>query len=1016
MSRTYYTHIIDTFMKFGFDYDELEIALNDEIIDKKNARKGKSYKRVTADSIRKAHTDKDRGNPPRHVSAADFHQVYELRVHLNLHADFAEELCSALEKHGIFPEEFADDKRFIDGTDEFSEKVFKKLFLHLFELDKKSKRPSAKEETKPPYVIRNKDSAALLPSNTDIALKFFSNGGRDLFEMDSETFKTKSEKLSLVFKDVANLEFLPGADSFTAEPEQLLSRLSSYIVDETEKGTSEILKIEGPLGSYKNKIMQYLFIDIDRNAKEILPLYIDLSYFEKLADEGKTVTEQTILEGFNETIGKVTALIKKFPGRKPLLFLCGIRDFYPCEESLYYSVSATVQKLGCPMVVCMDTDFTVADRRRYEMGKHPLVSENYNAYLRIRSVNLQMKDKSIEFIKNCIDTFEVKPDGKIKAEEIYQRLVDMKFYTVDAYWLVYMLKVNLAFLFRRNVDIYSLYESICKKFLPFNITVRDAAEYAFEFEFGTKVRANSEYRFDMRWRLMRKHRSILDFLIANHFIRLLSDINLRDGSRKEIKDKLRFFNMIIQKSITRFIAPVISTDDKLQHQIMIIAEEYYDDLYDSGKCELAFWMARLNDATRQERCLRLLQDYGKKELDRYLSKSFKDDSDKYRTAFLIRSIHMSLIYMNDEEASRYYLSSLINDKTANMVNRGFHLEYYGDKPYVASEKILDFKDDITKGEAAFAVLCLSLDKSAKKHVPVSYFALTEIMTLCSLIQARIQHRPDSVRPFDVTPYINKCKKYLTWALSDRLTRKLSDVNVYLSWMSELLAKADSTPDKKLPLHYQASAFNSFYKVSDVLRTGWVELGIPVPENVSSHIYSCWLMGMLHLPTTCKKNGYCKDKILKLILIHDLGESETGDIVRREKQLDAEGYEMRENMVMQSLFAAGTFPDAEDVTEYKELWNLWVREGKKLRQGESADLIDINYLVAKDIDNIQAVYQFCNYYLKHPGILSEDDADYWLSDIYRLETDIGKNMADKLILNNPAYKEIVDGYLSRENEV
>ncbi len=62
------------------------------------------------------------------------------------------------------------------------------------------------------------------------------------------------------------------------------------------------------------------------------------------------------------------------------------------------------------------------------------------------------------------------------------------------------------------------------------------------------------------------------------------------------------------------------------------------------------------------------------------------------------------------------------------------------------------------------------------------------------------------------------------------------------------------------------------------RSGWVYYGIEQPETIMSHMYDAWLLGTLFLPTESHLKQYDKDRILQMLLIHDLGESITGDIM------------------------------------------------------------------------------------------------------------------------------------------
>ncbi|MGN1168588.1 MAG: HD domain-containing protein, partial [Acutalibacteraceae bacterium] len=415
-----------------------------------------------------------------------------------------------------------------------------------------------------------------------------------------------------------------------------------------------------------------------------------------------------------------------------------------------------------------------------------------------------------------------------------------------------------------------------------------------------------------------------------------------------------------------------------------------------GKSELTFWMARLQNQRRKMECVRLLKSYHKKEIQKYNNIDFNNFAEKRDAAFLIRGINVSLIYENDREALEYYLNSLLTDKIANSVNRGFHLEYYGDKPYIPNKTLLDFEDDVTKGENTLTILCISLDRRIRRNDVSSYVAALEVMTVCNLIQARIEQTHNK-NVFDVKPYIGRCLRYLNWIIGQRSIRGMTNVVMYFMWMhkelNNLMRETNEGPDNRIQYSH-AAPFNKFSTANSVERTGWVKSGVPKPENIVEHMYNCWLIGMLYLPDEYHDPEYSKDSILKMLLIHDLGETETGDINRPEKQKNRHDYDYQESMVMQSLLLSGTYPGAVDLSSYIDYWKDW-----NAKQS-------INYYVAKDIDNIQTIFQFCNYYNQYPDIFTIEDIIYWLSGIDRIETDLGKDIAEKLITYNPVYADIL----------
>ena len=127
----------------------------------------------------------------------------------------------------------------------------------------------------------------------------------------------------------------------------------------------------------------------------------------------------------------------------------------------------------------------------------------------------------------------------------------------------------------------------------------------------------------------------------------------------------------------------------------------------------------------------------------------------------------------------------------------------------------------------------------------------------------------------------------------------------------------------------------------------------------------------------------------MILLHDLGETVTGDIPKPQKKLDST-YDMNEDSVMRSLLLKGTYPQMTNLNSYYDIWDEWKAQET------------INSKIAKDLDTLQAIYQFCVYYNAYPDNFSEERKINWLLEYNDLKTDIGRELYRKLISDNPKF--------------
>ena len=181
-----------------------------------------------------------------------------------------------------------------------------------------------------------------------------------------------------------------------------------------------------------------------------------------------------------------------------------------------------------------------------------------------------------------------------------------------------------------------------------------------------------------------------------------------------------------------------------------------------------------------------------------------------------------------------------------------------------------------------------------------------------------------------------------------------------------------------------SCYNILTKVSEIERTGWLNAKIPSlhKESIAEHMYNMHLFADLYLDN----NGdYDKDKIKKLIMIHDLGEVVIGDIANPKKTKEDE---RKEDFEARTLFFAVRY-----YSDNAELYNLW-DEWERYESIESK--------IAHDIDVIQFNYQFMTYACTYPSTFSNNDVALWMK--RRPKSEYGIKLFDEIIRNNIKFKE------------
>jgi 5'-deoxynucleotidase YfbR-like HD superfamily hydrolase len=246
-----------------------------------------------------------------------------------------------------------------------------------------------------------------------------------------------------------------------------------------------------------------------------------------------------------------------------------------------------------------------------------------------------------------------------------------------------------------------------------------------------------------------------------------------------------------------------------------------------------------------------------------------------------RSINISLIYLG--ESAIDYIGSLLSSDLRDEINRGFHLAYYGDIDYFSDTDMLS----IDNFNSAFPRTMASLMSNLSKESGKSDLANLSIYTLFSLAFSRLEASKNTPSEF----LIELCDFARTKILprADLFVEVRSFVENCITYIG-----SDITP------HIQA--FSEVSRLKRTPRAGWNDLSlgrsVQEAETVFSHIGSVVYLAVAYLPETSKVKDmassgqldedyahYSKEEIIRLLVVHDLGEYGTGDIPSFKKTED-----------------------------------------------------------------------------------------------------------------------------------
>ena len=112
-------------------------------------------------------------------------------------------------------------------------------------------------------------------------------------------------------------------------------------------------------------------------------------------------------------------------------------------------------------------------------------------------------------------------------------------------------------------------------------------------------------------------------------------------------------------------------------------------------------------------------------------------------------------------------------------------------------------------------------------------------------------------------------------------------------------------------------FNHASNLKNISRQGWIDkLSIENPESVADHSYSMAIMAMV----ISDLENYNSEKILKMVLLHDLAESKIGDFTPG--QISKEKKEKIENNAFYEMI--GKLPRSIK-SKYEEIWKEYQQQ-------------------------------------------------------------------------------------------
>ena len=748
------------------------------------------------------------------------------------------------------------------------------------------------------------------------------------------------------------------------------------IVRELLGQESAMIQVQGMPGSAKNMILQLAFYELLERFRagetNVLPFYISASYYEKIPYNPQSVHEQ-MRDILSKEFRAYFAFLRANPTVRPVLMIEAIREHNVAKIAPENVIFELWREQGRFSRVCAMDVGLIKNRSRLKRVV-PITGDTKGYVFLTSPVPIDDQAAVMALIESVFGIYGY----DLLPESTYSVLKELKFPTVDIFLVRLIAKEMLSLCGQEEISLTEVYEKLALSEL-YGDTERLAvvAEELYDYVFDPSyIFSASEYNAAM-WSLPHKHGTFLDFLIAYYFVRRIEDY--------QSHDEQRFFGTMLTAMANRFMTSFMKDNYALQETMLRFITENYEVFDVQQKSNAAYWLGRISYKNLVMEALTLLtKEFTKyKPIVKTNNKNTQENCDRH---FLFRAICTGMLSQGQANMMDEYLCVVVNNDIANAINRGATIEYFGDNYQMVAHDTYYLDTDLSAGEQAIRILNSRIECALLGDA--GGFVESDLVTMLTLLQARMQN-PRLTLKFDIRPYIQKALEFLRVYQGRPQNIVSSKLQYYFKSVEE-----------DFSIYMQGEAFdigpmiyNRYRSLRQVKRRQWVSHQIEDPESVSEHAYSAWLMAMFFLPEEHHSEGYCKREILDMLLIHDMAEAVSGAQVTQTS--GARDTLADRNDVLRKLFLKGSYPDVANLTYYYNIWTGYYNG------------LNTNARTARDINLLQSVYTFCEYYCMYPEHFTLAEVGQWLGEKHKLRTELGYQLFDRLITNNLDFAGIME---------
>lgn len=535
--------------------------------------------------------------------------------------------------------------------------------------------------------------------------------------------------------------------------------------------------------------------------------------------------------------------------------------------------------------------------------------------------------------------------AKVKGEKSSSRILedmkrkDVRF--IDMFVLSLFFGPFRTFAYQGLASLAQCYDLYCKSALAGDsnpdIAAEESLHAAAQIAYGISITRKVKFaHLNERnvAKLVASHSSITNYLVARHIINVLLAAKVVEGhSRGKSQGRGRQLNRelglqvnyVFPADVNSFTKQIMLADGDTERTVIEVIKHRHKSMPTLGKSHFAYLAGRV----RKDHATEMLGLLEKIENETAHPSGLLDIHARMlrRSVFISRSMLSTTM-----EPAIKYANTLLTDVEESEFNRGFHLEYYGDKEY-KPDSFMTSQDDGTQScNKTFSKLLERITAKPSELPP-----LIELMTLLSLVQVR-----------NLNGKLRKSHRAAVKALlAGPQLREIHLLPSNIRGYIERIAEDLEMEDFRL-----STVRDEWSALSNIERTGWLRrrrdaLGDHAVfwqavriESVAEHLVGVLGLAEIFLVTNPPDGPekYDKRRVIEMILIHDLAESRLGD--QLPKYNDPKLEEV-------ALWKYGAFET------YKGIGDLW-RVPLLLQEFNKGETETAK--IAKDLDRLQFILQ------------------------------------------------------------